>query len=73
MKKIFRFISNCIYCRLITLKNCEEAKKRGLKFSHNSFEDSVNRSNGSSFWYDEYDLLYKVNEKHDITRLKTHH
>lgn len=72
MKKIFRFISNCIYFRFITLKNCEEAKKRGLKFSHNSSEDSIHKSGSSSYWYDEYDLLYKVSEKYDSARVELH-
>lgn len=65
MKKTFKFLSVCFYHRFITIKNCEEAKKRGLKFSHNS-----NINKGSSFWHDEYDIQYEVNENYNSTNTK---
>ncbi len=62
MTKIIRFIIICFYHRFRVIKSCEEAKKMGLMFSHNNDMNSKRSKNHISYWYDEYDILYKVNE-----------
>ena len=57
-----RFLSISFYHRFRTIKNCDEARRRGLKFSHNCSTNSKKNTNGKSFWHDEYDMLYGVNE-----------
>ena len=72
MKKTFKFLSICFYHRFITIKNCEEAKKRGLKFSHNNNQDLANTNKDKSYWHDEYGIQYIINEHYAITNIKIH-
>jgi len=64
MKRVFRFLEVCFYHRFKIIKYCDEAKKRGLHHSHNVYGDEINRYNCRSFWYDEYNFLYRCNELH---------
>jgi hypothetical protein len=62
MKKIIRFLLMCFYYRFKIIKTCDEAKKRNLYHNHNLYGDSINRYSCRSFWYDEYDFLYRCNQ-----------
>ncbi|WP_157496629.1 hypothetical protein [Flavobacterium gelidilacus] len=65
MKKIVRFLSICFYHRFITIKNCDEAKKRNLKFSHNNNQNTTKTNKTISFWHDEYGIQYTINEHYN--------
>lgn len=64
MEKVIRFLSLCFYHRFRVIKNCDEAIKIGLKFSHNDLLTSKKNKSKKSYWYDEFDILYKVNESY---------
>lgn len=70
MRKVINYLSICLYYRFRTIKNCDEAKKKGLKFSHNSRKFFNKNTISRSFWYDKYDILYKVNEPYLIPNPK---
>ncbi len=40
----------------------EEAKKQGLKHYSNVFGDAINHVNCRSWWYDEYENMFRCDE-----------
>jgi len=62
MEKTLRYLSMIFYHRFKVIKNCKEAEEKGLKFDHNVHGDAINRYNCRSFWYDEFDFMYRCGE-----------